>query len=560
MSIRLEAVKTEAPNTVELRMLFPVPDGAEAAACAVATLDTGDGRIRELGVICAPTAETWPERHTRALTTHTYARGGRYVAFVTWGECVAATVVDAGDDDPSPSDAFPALIYFNVSENSGEPLTVDVELDLSEPLAWHRVRVDGGAQNVHVLSPGDDSHAAGHLSAVWRFSYQKPGPYRVYIDLIDPEGFWMARLGVFPFEVSDPIHDPDTARRPRPPDELPDSDRRSVPQDIVDINESLPPWMPFRYMMPLWASARTYTQPGGSLVSRVLTLGTYLAVRTAVEVDGADWYQTSNNDWIPASSVTELAPSELRGVDLDEAAPPSPYPSARSAVYSGGTQDGVDAFRLPDAPGGPGARLPVGWVTSQALNVRARPGVAADNPPIAQLAHNQLLEITGVEYVAGYRWYRIGEERWVYGGSVGEARVRRRPSSIGADELWVGVNLVEQTLVAYEGDRPVYAALVATGLPGTPTVAGVFRTWWRLDWRKMSGGSPASRGYYYLEAVPWTCYFYSGYALHGAYWHDGFGRPRSHGCVNLSLYDSWWIYEWSTRGGANSPAVYVYRE
>jgi hypothetical protein len=76
----------------------------------------------------------------------------------------------------------------------------------------------------------------------------------------------------------------------------------------------------------------------------------------------------------------------------------------------------------------------------------------------------------------------------------------------------------------------------------------------------MVGGSAATGGYYYLEEVPWTLYFYSGYALHGAYWHDAFGRPRSHGCVNLSLFDSWWIFKWSEAGGKNSPAVYVYWE
>ena len=103
---------------------------------------------------------------------------------------------------------------------------------------------------------------------------------------------------------------------------------------------------------------------------------------------------------------------------------------------------------------------------------------------------------------------------------------------------------------------PVYAALVATGLPGTPTVQGVFRTWWRVDSRRMTGGSGA--GYYFLEEVTWTCYFYGGYALHTAYWHDAFGRPRSHGCVNLSPYDAWWIYQWSASGGDKSPMVYVY--
>ena len=109
--------------------------------------------------------------------------------------------------------------------------------------------------------------------------------------------------------------------------------------------------------------------------------------------------------------------------------------------------------------------------------------------------------------------------------------------------------------MAYEGDKPVYTALVATGLPGTPTVQGIFRTWWRLESRRMAGGSGA--GYYYLEEVTWTCYFHGGYALHTAYWHDAFGRPRSHGCVNLSPYDAWWLFQWSAPGGANSPAVYV---
>jgi lipoprotein-anchoring transpeptidase ErfK/SrfK len=89
---------------------------------------------------------------------------------------------------------------------------------------------------------------------------------------------------------------------------------------------------------------------------------------------------------------------------------------------------------------------------------------------------------------------------------------------------------------------------------------GIFRTWLRLVSRKMAGGSAATGGYYNLEEVPWTLYFYSGYALHGAYWHDAFGNPRSHGCVNLSLYDAWWIFKWSEPGGKNSPAVYVYSE
>jgi hypothetical protein len=196
--------------------------------------------------------------------------------------------------------------------------------------------------------------------------------------------------------------------------------------------------------------------------------------------------------------------------------------------------------------------LPVGWVAASSLNVRGRPGVTDDNPPVDQVLHNQALPILEERSVGGATWYRIGADRWVEGSSVGVARLKPRPASIGPDERWVGVSLAQQTAVCYEGDRPVYAALTATGLPGTPTVQGIFRTWRRLDTGVMAGPG------YYIEDVVWTCYFYSGYALHIAYWHDAFGRPRSHGCVNLSPYDSWWIYQWSAAGGPNSPAVYVY--
>ncbi|MEX1019793.1 MAG: L,D-transpeptidase family protein, partial [Litorilinea sp.] len=202
--------------------------------------------------------------------------------------------------------------------------------------------------------------------------------------------------------------------------------------------------------------------------------------------------------------------------------------------------------------------LPVGWVVGSILNVRAAPGT--DATIVGSVYYKQALAILETRVVAGNNWYRIGTEQWVYGAQVGVARRKARPTSIRANERWVGIGLKEQTVVAYEGDTPVYAALAATGLPRTPTVQGVFRTWWRVASRKMAGGSAATGGYYYLEEVPWTLYFYAGYALHAGYWHDAFGRPRSHGCVNLSPYDAWWIFRWSEPGGANSPAVYVYWE
>ena len=198
------------------------------------------------------------------------------------------------------------------------------------------------------------------------------------------------------------------------------------------------------------------------------------------------------------------------------------------------------------------AALPFGWVVPEVLDVRASPGVNADNPVIAQLKHYDVRPVLGETTASGSKWLQVGQGQWVEARQLGVARLRPRPSSIGKDALWVAVNLSQQTAVCYEGDRPVFAALIASGVAGTPTVQGIFRTWRRQETGKMSGPG------YYIEDVTWTCYFYGGYALHTAYWHDKFGRPRSHGCVNLSPYDAWWVYQWSAKGGANSPTVYVY--
>jgi uncharacterized protein YraI len=266
------------------------------------------------------------------------------------------------------------------------------------------------------------------------------------------------------------------------------------------------------------------SQPGvGYPVVDQLRLGTEVTIYEEQPVAGVPWYRIGVGRWVHSGWV-RILPAEL---------------AAQVAVASGPT-------------------LPVGWVVSASLNVRARPGVSPDNPPIDEVLHNQRLDILETRTVDGARWYRIGVDRWVLGTWVAAALPKARPAGIRATERWVGVNLGQQTAVAYEGDTPVYAAVVATGLPTTPTVQGVFRTWQRLTTGKMSGGSAATGGYYYLEGVTWTCYFYSGYALHTAYWHDAFGRPRSHGCVNLSPYDAWWIFQWSAPGGASSPAVYVY--
>ena len=104
---------------------------------------------------------------------------------------------------------------------------------------------------------------------------------------------------------------------------------------------------------------------------------------------------------------------------------------------------------------------------------------------------------------------------------------------------WIEVDLTNQMLYAYEGTEVVFTTNVSTGRANTPTLVGKFRIKNKLEAQLMSGPG------YYLPNVPYVQYFVYQYALHGAYWHDKWGTPTSHGCVNLRREDAKWLYDWT---------------
>jgi lipoprotein-anchoring transpeptidase ErfK/SrfK len=121
-----------------------------------------------------------------------------------------------------------------------------------------------------------------------------------------------------------------------------------------------------------------------------------------------------------------------------------------------------------------------------------------------------------------------------------------RPNGIGADERWIDVDLNTQNLVAYEGNTPVFYSLISSGTWEFPTVTGQFRTWMKYESQDMNG---YLLGYdYYLTNVPYVMYFYGDFAIHGTYWHNNFGVPMSHGCVNMNPMDAGWLYNWAPLG------------
>lgn len=143
--------------------------------------------------------------------------------------------------------------------------------------------------------------------------------------------------------------------------------------------------------------------------------------------------------------------------------------------------------------------------------------------------------------IGDYDYYEDPDGLLMRAYAVGKSEIIKRPPGISADESWIHVDLSEQTLVAYVGSRPVFTTLVSTGKEKGMTPVGVHRVQSKFIATSMRD-QPIEEEAYSIEDVPWTQYFSQNVALHGAFWHGGFGLVRSHGCVNLSPSDARWLF------------------
>ena len=154
--------------------------------------------------------------------------------------------------------------------------------------------------------------------------------------------------------------------------------------------------------------------------------------------------------------------------------------------------------------------------------------------------------------VGGDHYLELRDGDWVREDRVAKVdRFQKAPGWSKDRRRWVDVSILRQSLVAYEGERPVYATLVSTGADGLEdpetthsTVRGAFLIHTKHISVTMDGNEVGDE--FDLRDVPFVQYFHQGYALHGAYWHDDFGKPRSHGCINLAPRDAAWLFDWTT--------------
>lgn len=126
------------------------------------------------------------------------------------------------------------------------------------------------------------------------------------------------------------------------------------------------------------------------------------------------------------------------------------------------------------------------------------------------------------------------------------------PKQVFATEIYtteklITVDTAKQRMHIWEGGIEQRVIIVSTGMYYTPTVKGNFRIQKKIEMQDMRGSFPPYKPYY-IKDVPHVMYFYGAYAIHGTHWHTKFGTRQSHGCVNLSIADAKWVYDWANVG------------
>lgn len=164
--------------------------------------------------------------------------------------------------------------------------------------------------------------------------------------------------------------------------------------------------------------------------------------------------------------------------------------------------------------------------------------------PVERLAVYRVFEIAENR---GANYYKIEGDRWLKSTQTELFELRTPPEGASDKEKWILVNLSRQTLIAYDGTMPVYATMVSTGLAEseeTVTPRGRFRINFKHVTDDMTGTVGDDEAYS-VEDVPWVQYLHLNVALHGSFWHSSYGRPKSHGCINLAPADARWLFNWT---------------
>lgn len=269
--------------------------------------------------------------------------------------------------------------------------------------------------------------------------------------------------------------------------------------------------LPFHYFHLDDANVPILSSPGGSGSGQSLYPGfVYVAYNDLTNTGHGIYYHIENGGWILGKGARVSEISNFQGLQFS-ATPGNSF----------------------------------GW-TFEEIPVLSAPGYNAPKTS-RQLAPFTVIQIYDTQTVDNADWNMIGVDQWVEARKVAQVTINTTPPD-GSNNAarWIDVNLAEQTMAVYDNNQLVYATVIASGLEPFWTRPGLFQIQQKKETETMRNNDPSD--FYYLDDVPWTMYFDGPRALHGAYWRTRFGYPQSHGCVNLSVGDSHWLFNWAHVG------------
>jgi len=301
----------------------------------------------------------------------------------------------------------------------------------------------------------------------------------------------------------------------------------TFPQSPLPVREPDPALSEIQYQYayvkndraPIYDSLNSAVQEKSNHINRRTPPGfTYVAYTDQVYQAGKTYYRTRSG-WM---SSRDLRASEI-------------------PVFQG-----VEFTRTPDQA--------FGWVLSYfsprgVVETKRTPGYARNDYTGHALEHFQLVTLFEQKEVDGRIWYLVGPDEWIMQTAIAKVIPRSHPPEGFDWDRWIEVNLYEQTVAVYDQGQLVFATIIASGDPPYWTYTGVFRIYQKYQAASMQGRFPKDKSEnYYLEKVPWTMYYDEARAFHGAYWRASLGFPQSHGCINMTLGDSHWLYNWAEVG------------
>ncbi len=180
-----------------------------------------------------------------------------------------------------------------------------------------------------------------------------------------------------------------------------------------------------------------------------------------------------------------------------------------------------------------------GWVLTETQSVNA-----AGTPVQTYTRYQVVHEVPAVTQNPGF--IAVGADEWLPEDKVAMVNPQIPADAVANTCRFIYVNLAEQTLTVYDKCKLVFATLVSSGA-NSWTFEGRFTILYKVEYGSITP-PPTSISEYFIEGVPWFMTYTGVFGFHGAYWHDNFGIPASHGCINLSPADAKWLYDWAGLG------------